>query len=537
MLPAALPHRRIRRLPPLLLLLLPLLLPAQDRVTEKSVDLEKRFIEAKRQALIGKTEEAIARFGELAEEVPDDTAILFELARLHHANERPEAAIDALRRAYRLRPDPTYALFLGELYRATGQYRPAAELYAELRKRDPADAALYLTQAEFLVLARDPKAALAVYDDLEKRTGVTEETARARHNIHLADGDQRRAERALAELVNAFPERTAYRHLLAAYYLDQDDTPNARAAYEALLAREPNDVRAQLALQQLGGDAGPASAAGGDDEAATLAMLARPEVDIDLKIGKLLPLVQAAAAGAREPEAGERALRLTTELRRIHPDEAKASALQGDVLFNLGRYAAAADAYRATVELDDTVYPVWEQLLTTLYLSNEIGELRRFAEEALDVFPNRPAIYVHYALGEAFRYDFAEAESLLQQAQLMTSADPAARGRLNNLQAALQQLELGKATGERVDPAQLPGGAAAPLARLLAARLGPPPPLAELTALDGPDNTNPLLLELLGDAQLRAGDRAAAADSYARARAAGSKSAALARKSAAARNG
>lgn len=488
-------------------------------LTESGIKQETRFIEAKREALLGKTDKAIEMFKSLVDDAPDMDAAHFELGRLQYASGDTESAIDHLRKAYDNRPNEVYAAFLAELYQASGRNREGAELFTALIKANPAEEAYYLEKAAFLVRAQDIKGAISAYDALEARIGVNIELARHKHALYLGQGDTKRAEKELTSLVESQPGNLQYRHMLAGYYTSQNDAAKAKKAYQEILALEPADVRAQLALQ----DAAPAKSSVGDD-AQLLALLARADVDIDLKVGKLLPLVTQ-LAGTQDAGIGQRAMALVAELRRVHPDEAKAAAMEGDIYFHTGQLAKAATAYKTTLELDDTVYPVWEQLLGTLYLDNQIVELRRYAEEALDVYPNRPAVYVHYALAEALRANFGEAGSLLEQARLMVSSQPDAIASIDQLAAAFGGLANGN-TSAKIDLARLPGGTNGPLA-FLWANGGK---AAALAAYDSPTNTNALFLEMLGDAQADAGNKAEAAKAYARAKAAGSKSAELSRK-------
>ncbi len=506
----------------LLAFLLTLSLHAQPgAVTEASIKKETRFIEAKREALLGKTEKAIGMFKELVAEVPEMDAAQFELGRLQFAAGDTEAAIDALRKAYAQRPSEVYAAFLAELYQASGRHGEGADLFAELLKRDPDNETYYLEQAAFQVRAQDIKGAIATYNQLENRIGVNLELARHKHALYLGQGDVKRAEKELTALVESRPEQLQYQHMLAGFYTSQGDEAKARRVYEEILRQQPADVKAQLALQ----DVSPAKpTAGGDAE--LLALLGRTDVDINLKVGKLLPLVNQLAR-TQDAAQGQRAVALAAELRRVHPDEAKAAAIQGDIFFHTGQLARAAEAYAATLELDDSVYPVWEQLLGTLYLDNQTVKLRQYAEEALEVYPNRPAVYVHYALGEALRADFEEAGSLLDQARIMVSSQPDALAALSEFNTAISALKEGSNT-TAVNPAKLPGGPAGPLAFLLANMDN----AAALLAYDTPENTNALFLEFLGDAHAENGDKAAAAAAYARAKAAGSKSSTLRSKSA-----
>ena len=488
---------------------------AQVEPTESDIKLQTSFIEAKREALLGKTEKAISMFGELVETAPEMDAARFELGRLKFAAGDTEEAIDQLKKAYTSRPSEVYASFLAELYQASGRHKEGAELYGELIRKNPEEADNYLERAAFLVRAQDIKGAIGTYNELEKKIGVNIELARLKHSLYLGQGDKKRAEKELTALVESQPDNLRFRHMLAGYFSSQNETTKAKRAYEEILRLQPADVRAQLALQ----DVAPSKSSGNDAE--LMALLGRSDVDVDLKVGKLLPLVNE-VAGTRDAEKGKRAVKLAAELWRVHPDEAKAAALQGDVFFHTGQLAKAANAYRATIELDDTVFPVWEQLLATLYLDNQTMALRKYAEEALDVFPNRPSVYVHYALGEAFRANFSEANSLLEQAQLMTSGQPDGKEALEQLSFALAGLEAGDATA-KIDLARLPGGAEGPLAFLISNG----GKASALIAYDTAGNTNALFLEMLGDAQAKAGDKAAAAKAYARAKATGSKSANL----------
>lgn len=489
-------------------------LHAQTEVSEQQVKLEQQFIEAKREALLGKTEEAILKFRAILVTDPRNDPALFELARLEYAAGNAGAAIDALKQGYALRPSEVYAAFLSELYRANGRYGDGAALYATLINKNPAAAENYLERAAFQVRDQDIKGAIKTYDQLQDRIGVNLELARRKHALYLGSGDKKRAEKELIELVGAFPAQISYRHLLAGFYSSQGEEADARRVYQDILGIEPADVRAQLALQEAAPNPGNA------DDTELLSLLSRADIDLDLKIGKLLPLINQLAT-TNDLALANRLLSLTAELRRVHPDAAKAAAIEGDIYYHSGRLTEAADAYRATLALDDTVYPVWEQLLGTLYLNNQSIDLRKYAEEALDIFPNRPSVYVHYALGEAFRGDFGEADDLLQQARLMVSGSPESSSALAEIISAVQLMKTG-GSSDKLNTDLLPGGPAGPLASYLRLKAEPEP--AALLAADQPLNTNALLLELMGDGRLKAGDAAAAAKLYSRAKMAGSKS-------------
>ena len=223
---------------------------AQGELTVAEIQRQSEFIEAKRDALLGKPDEAITRFEKLAEANDEDDAVQFELGRLYRAKEDYSRAVDHLQKAYTARPNEIYAAFLADLYQETGRHKEGAALYGEMRKKNPGDEALYLEEAAFLVRAQDMKGAISVYEALEKRIGVNAELARLKHSLYVGTGDTKKAEKELINLVEAQPEVLENRHLLAGFYSARGDKKSAEKVYREILRLEPADVRAQLALQK-----------------------------------------------------------------------------------------------------------------------------------------------------------------------------------------------------------------------------------------------------------------------------------------------
>lgn len=485
-----------------------------------SLDRQTVFIEAKQQALIGNLDGALEKFLELEERAPGDDAVAFELSRLYKAREQPNDAIDWLKKAYAANPNENYAAYLAELLQANGRYAEGAELMADMARRDPTNPGYYLDQAEFLTLNGDAKGAIKVYEELEGRIGVNEMVTRLKYAIYLAEGDTKRAEKELLALIDAKPDVLRYRHLLAGFYQAQNDEGAAAKVYRDILRREPNDVRAQLALQT----AAPARTGTNGDE--LLAAMRNTSIDLDLKIGRLLPEIQALAKknnsdGANPQVQGDARLeQAAMELARVHPDDPKATALLGDYYTQTGQAQKAATAYKTTLDLDDSRWAVWEQLLAALYTADDARGLREYGERALDVFPNRPTAYVYYALGELLRGDYNEAGYLLDQTALMLADGSPGAASVATLRAVIDAFAGGNFTPEDVNASQIPGGESGPLGVIITQA----DDLAALKAYDEAHSGSALFLEVLGRANAAAGDDTAAAEAYSRARAAGSKS-------------
>jgi tetratricopeptide (TPR) repeat protein len=396
------------------------LLAQQVRVSEREVELETRFIDANRERILGNYDKAIPIYEEILKRDEDNHAAAYELARVYDAMETYDKAIRYAKQA--IEGDPAnnwYQQFLADVYQKVGRNEEAAEIYEELVKRMPDNEDFYFKWAYYLVRANEIDQAVKVYDRLESQIGFSEELIRRKHSLYLGIGDTRKAGKELERLTEAFPGNPEYQHLLAAFYEEVGEQKKAEEVYRHILEIDPNNAKARLAL------AGKPEKA--SDEIQYLHSL-RPifekeEVDLDLKIKQLMPVIQKVAATG-DQRLGETALELTGILERLHSDEAKVYAASGDLLYHLGRRSEAIGKYEKTLQLDDTVFLVWEQLLYALYEEGNYETLRERAEEAMDFFPNQAVAYYLYGVASSELGEQEDARSALEQALLMAGSDP-----------------------------------------------------------------------------------------------------------------
>ncbi|MCO6480997.1 MAG: tetratricopeptide repeat protein [Phaeodactylibacter sp.] len=400
-----------------LLACLPVALPAQEvRVSEEDVNLQKLFIDANREKLLGNYDNAVALLKEILKKDPKNAAVAFELARSYEATEEDEKAVRAAKDAIEWDPGNTWYLkFLADLYQKLNRNEEAAEAYERIVELEPNDEFNYFRWAYFLVRADEINDALKVYDLLEKRIGVNEEIIRRKHSLYLGTGDNKKAARELERLIEAFPTDMEYRHLLASFYQQAGDEKKAEEVYREILAIDPDNAKAQLAL------AGGAKQPEGELQfLESLKPVFRQQgVNIDLKISQLMPFIQRVAdTGDRQLAAA--ALELSSILEEVHPEEAKAYSASGDLLYYSGKKQEALEKYKKTLELDDTVFLVWEQAMHIYNEERQYEDLLAFSEQAMDYFPNQAVAYYLNAVAAHELGNNQEALSTLQQALLMS---------------------------------------------------------------------------------------------------------------------
>lgn len=395
-------------------------LPAQQkRVSAKEVEKEERFIDANREHLLGNYDKAIPLYEEILKEDADNHAVAYELARIYNEQEVYDKSVRYAKQAVELAPaNVWYQQLLAEVYQKVGSNEEAAAVYERLVRSDPQNEDYYFKWAYYLVRANELQKAVKVYDQLESRIGVTEELIRRKHALYLGSGDTRRAGKELERLIEAFPDDLSYQHLLAEFYQEIGEPKKARAVYNAILEIDPNNAKAKLALT------GPPEAS--SDELQYLQSLRpifeQPDVALDLKIKRIMPIIQE-VANTSNRSLGEAALELTGLLEEQHPENAKPYAASADLLYYIGRRGEAIAKYEKTLTLDDTVFPVWEQLLYAYREEQDYAALAERAEAAMDYFPNQPTAYWMYGIAANELGDNEDALSALQQALLMASGN------------------------------------------------------------------------------------------------------------------
>ena len=153
-------------------------------------------------------------------------------------------------------------------------------------------------------------------------------------------------------------------------------------------------------------------------------IFSRPAESIDIKIKALFPYI-AKVAETREPRLSAATIELADMLCAAHPNDAKAYSIKGDLLYYAGQPQEALTAYKKTIELDESVFAVWEQMLYIHAETADYNALIKTADDAIDLFPNQAKAHYFYAIGQTEKENHNDAVMALRQAALMTRKNPA----------------------------------------------------------------------------------------------------------------
>ena len=391
-----------------------------QRVGEGHVETEKLFIEASREKILGNFENAVMLYKEVLKRDKRNHAAAYELARMYDVLDKDEKAMGTIKMAIALdKTNEWYRMFYGDILEKAKKDKEAAKIYAVLVDEDPNTEYYYHKWAFYLVRANESAKAIKVYDKLESKFGVTEETSSKKHRLYLALGKQNKATDELKKLCKFYPSTNEYKHMLAGHYKRIGEEENAKKVYQQILQNDPDDAQASIALVTKG------SSSSGDVGLLTSLkpIFKNSDVDIDVKIKEMIPYIKKVAATGDKKLADE-AIELSKILVEIHPKNAKSYSVYGDLLNHSARPKEALSQYMHTLELDNSVFTVWEQVMYLNYELRDFDALLKNSEESLDLFPNQAKAYYLNGIANSEKGKFADAVNSFEQALMMSAKNP-----------------------------------------------------------------------------------------------------------------
>ena len=390
------------------------------RVSEAEVNTQKVFIEANREKILGNYENAAYLYKEVLKKDGKTHAAYYELARIHDVLDQDSEALKAIQQA--IKNDGSnawYRMFLGDVYDKKRDYKGAARVYEDLIKDAPNQDYYYYKMAYYLVKAREANKAIKVYDQLEDIIGITAEVCQKKHRLYLGMGNSKKAALELQKLIDAYPSAIEHRHALASFYQQTTQTEKAQAEYRRILEVDPLDAPAQIALANFSKKSGK--------EVSYLQSLhpifQQAELDIDSKIRELIPYIQKVAQTG-DTELAAAGIQLAEILVEVHPQQAKSYSAYGDLLYYSNQKEKALAQYRQAIKLDDSVFPIWEQVMYIALETERPALLEEYAAEAIDLFPNQAKAYYFSGIAKEAQAQYRQAISEFQQALLMSRKKP-----------------------------------------------------------------------------------------------------------------
>lgn len=353
--------------------------------------------------------EAAVSFNKVLEIDPANDAAMYELANMSFAQNKATEAERLIRNAVTVRPDNEwYWSFLAEVYKKTNNISELVLVLDELIRLTPDKEEHYFDRANALVILKKTDQAISSYDEIESKFGSSPELAAAKQRILMQQGKPEKVEQELEKQIKDKPGDVRNYLFLSEVYLKSGDREKAIEILNKAKAVEPGNALIRLALA----DNYKALKQFDNTFIELKVAFADPNLSVDEKVRIVLSFFPMFADLKARAYANE----LSSIMTKTHPDEAKAFAVFGDVLFQEKKYNEARDSYRKALKLNDQIYQIWEQLLRIEVSQGDFQQAIADGEEGLAVFPNQAELYLYTGIAYTQTKKYEKAVSYLKNA-------------------------------------------------------------------------------------------------------------------------
>jgi tetratricopeptide (TPR) repeat protein len=323
---------------------------------------------------------------------PSNDAALYELGKIKRQQNDEVAARDLFEKATTVQPgNEYYWLALAESYEKNNDVQKLENVFDELLRISPNNPEYAFDKANTLVAEKKYDQALDVYKQLEQTVGPNDGILINRQKIYLKQGKVNQAAAELEDMIKAKPDQIKYYLLLGELYNSNGFNDKAQSVLQRAEKINPNSELVHLALADVHSDKKDYKASYDQLKQA----FSLPDGDIDQKIH----IITGYLPKFPDPNAKGSALELSRILTTTYPTDAKAFAIYGDMLLQNEFYKEAGPVYKKSIQLDNQVYVVWEQLVRIELSNSQIDNAVKDSQDALSYFPNQA--WMNYLAGVA----------------------------------------------------------------------------------------------------------------------------------------
>lgn len=448
---------------------------AQGIYTEEDITEQGLFIEANQYKLLSKYDKAEEIYKKIIESDPVNSAAYYDLARVQLSQEDYSNALKSIKRATTLSPDNVwYLLARADIEEQSNDCASSAQSLDKVIKLQ-GDYDLYQRLFKTYVDCEDANGALKTISAIKRNYGSNITWIDEEVNILMLINKPKDAIKAVESYVKQNPKHIEGYERLANVYHVTGKARDAKTALDHIVNIDPYNEYAKyltgvLSEESESGDKG------------LMAIVKDPRLDIDQKIKSIIPVLQ----GTTDPVEINQLHEAADILVADYPQEAKAHAIQGDILMIKGMTAEATQSFESTLKLDKSNYAVWDQLLYAYMLDGAFDKLVASSEEALDYYPNLSGPYIYHAIGQYESGAQDIAQEYIEEFRFIGSKDP-----------LLQDLSVIIESKIKNDQGDIDGA------------------IDVLTSYAADHEvTHPNLFDLQGDLYLQKGDKKAAAESW-----------------------
>ena len=347
------------------------------------------FHEGMRFKAQGRANEAIAKLEGCLAIKQDDDAVYYALSKLELGKGNREKSAEYILKAGEIDPKNTwYIQELAYMYFEMGDFAKSSANFKKLVTIEPRNVEWQYGYAEVLVRTGEIEKAIDALNKTEDQVGLNPPLSIEKYNLYMS---AKQTEKALLELDKAQKMYPNDPQLIATYvdhYFSTNQQEKAVGMLKELVKADPENGRAHLALADV-------YLQQKEEQKAyvelTLAFQS-PDIDIDTKMKILIRVHESS------PKIDPKVTALVNQMVIDYPNQSKAHSIQGDYFLRAEDDEKALIAYKRALELDKSVFAIWNQVLIMEYQAKAFNDLYKDGKECSSLFPTNTTVSLLYGV-------------------------------------------------------------------------------------------------------------------------------------------
>jgi|GEM_PF-798641 predicted Zn-dependent protease len=390
---------------------------AKQTDPKKQERIDYLYIEACTQHLQGNLSESAGLFREVISLDSKNHAAHYNLGKVYAEMKLFDDARRHLETALTLNKE-NYWYYHDLVQTYISCHRPALALSTQedLVKKFPKDRNGLYDLAQMYIVDNRFQEAIDLYDRLESIAGLNQEVAFRKHQLYLRTNQPEKALSELDKLIKAYPSDERYLQNRYDLLIMMGRADDAMTMLDRMLESNPNNGFALISLADHYKSKGQVERS----ESYLFRAFRSKDLDIQAKVKIIAGLHQ---LHGQEESVKKRLTTLGNLLVEIHPQEALAYSIRGDLYQDENKPDSARYSYLRALDLEPANESVWIELLNLDLQLKDPQRTVKDAEKALEYFPSNPSILMLYGESCEQANLFEEAIYAFEKLKKMPSND------------------------------------------------------------------------------------------------------------------
>ncbi len=385
---------------------------------EQLITLKYMFFNANKERQLGNNDKALELYAQCVRLDGMHHASMYEIAKIYQEQKKFNDALFFAAGASQL--DPTnewYRHLTATLYMEVRLFSDGEKEFAKLYRDFPGNIDYAFEYAAALITNDKVNEAIKVYDDIEKKIGISTELVMEKERLWLLLGKIDKAAAEVERLIASDPGNIRHYTLLVELY--QANSMPEKVLQTAERMREIDSDNPYMFLAYAGYYRSTNQFNKSFENLKQAFSSNELEHELKLQIiTSYMPLLQG------NPEMMKQGLELAEILSATHSDDAMSQSIYGDFLAMDGKFNEAVLQYRKALQMDENNPTVWQQLLICYSELEDMDGMLSAADSALAYFPELSIFYLFRGTALTVKKDHKEAvKSLLAGSKLVVDND------------------------------------------------------------------------------------------------------------------